>query len=473
LEIDSFLGSIFNLYQFPFLSVLFSVVLSSWVYLNIISLKSHFAVPAFRTAISNSLTTTRSSHRLSSKSITSNTTLTIENFSNELPFLSIIVPARNEEQNIENCIKSLLTQNYPHFEVIAVDDNSTDNTLEILMKIKEKISQSEPSAEQSLPSSASSLLTSSTSSTSSTSNTILHVISLKDKPHGWKGKTWAMQQGYLQSKGDILLFTDADTTYISSDAIISTLTYMLRERLDALTSIFFSELRDFISKTVMPLWDIFSLIFGRDASKMNDPRSKVAYLLGAFIMIKKEVLEDIGTFDSVRDAIQEDKVLGEHLKYGGFKVRIIKAYDLISALWSRDAYTLWYGIERTLAPIIKDNVLKVLWNLLIMFFMALLPFLLLPYTIWLSAISREQLILFGGASLSYGLFLFYLNSSCCIIIVAAIAAKNIARYNISPLYSAFAALSSFFLTIAYVNALLKFGLNHQKPIPWRGRKTQA
>ena len=334
------------------------------------------------------------------------------------------------------------------------------------MAIKEKISQSEPSSKQSLPSSASLL-------TSSTSSTRLQVVSLKDKPQDWKGKTWAMQQGYLQSKGDILLFTDADTTYISSDAIISTLTYMQRERLDALTSIFFSELRDFISKTVMPLWDIFSLIFGRDASQMNDPRSKVAYLLGAFIMIKKEVLEDIGTFDSVRDAIQEDKVLGERLKYGGFKVRIIKAYDLISALWSRDAYTLWYGIERTLAPIIKDNVLKVLWNLLIMFFMALLPFLLLPYTIWLSAISREQLILFGGASLSYGLFLFYLNSSCCIIIVAAIAAKNIARYNISPLYSAFAALSSFFLTIAYVNALLKFGLNHQKPIPWRGRKTQA
>jgi chlorobactene glucosyltransferase len=473
LEIDSFLGSIFTLYQFPFLSVLFSAVLGSWIYLNIISVRSHFAVPAFRTAISNSLTTRRKrrSHYLRNRqlatSVTSNATLTIEHFSKELPFLSIIVPARNEEQNIENCIRSLLTQNYPHFEVIAVDDNSTDNTLEILLNIKGKISQSEPSAEQSLPSSGS-LLTS-----SSTSNTRLHVISLKDKPQGWKGKTWAMQQGYLQSKGDILLFTDADTTYISADAILSTLTYMQRERLDALTSISFSELRDFISKAVMPLWDIFSMIFGRDASKMNDPRSKVAYLLGAFIMIKKEVLEDIGTFDSVRDAIQEDKVLGEHLKYGGFKVRIIKAYDLISALWSRDAYTLWYGIERTLAPIIKDNALKVLWNLLVLFFMASLPFLSLPYTIWLTAISREQLILFSSASLSYGLFLFYLNASCCIIIVAAIAAKDIARYKISPLYSAFAALSSFFLIIAYLNALLKFGLNHQKPIPWRGRKTQA
>ena len=442
--------------------------------MNIISLKSHFAVPTLRTAVSNIKNRNRRRHYLANKplniSTTSVTIVTNKNFSNDLPFLSIIVPARNEEKNIENCIKSLLAQNYPHFEVIAIDDNSTDNTLNILMAIKEKISQPEPSSQQSLPSSAS-LLTS--SSTSSTSNIRLQVISLKDKPQDWKGKTWAMQQGYLQSKGDILLFTDADTTYISSDAVLLMSSYMKKERLDALTSIFFSDLKDFVSKTVMPLWDIFLILFGRDASKMNDPNSKVAYLLGAFIMIKRKVLEDIGTFESVRDAIQEDKVLGEHLKHAGFKVKIIKAYDLISALWSRDAYTLWYGIERTLAPVIKDDAQKVLWNLLILFFMALLPFLSLPYTVWLTNISREQLILIGGKSLSYAFFLFYLNISVCAIIVADIAAKDIARYKVSPLYSAFAALSSFFLVIAYLNALLKFGLNHQKPIPWRGRKTQA
>jgi chlorobactene glucosyltransferase len=470
LEIDLFLGSISNFHQFHLLTILFSAILCSWAYLNIISLKSHFAVPTLRTAISNIKNRNKRSHYLPDKlfirSIGSVTTVTNENFSNDLPFLSIVVPARNEEQNIENCIKSLLAQNYPRFEVIAIDDNSTDNTLNILMAIKEKISHSEPSSKQSLPSSASLL-------TSSTSNTRLQVVSLKDKPRDWNGKTWAMQQGFLQSKGDILLFTDADTIYISADAVLLTLLYMKKERLDALTSIFFSDLRDFVSKTVMPLWDIFLIIFGRDASKMNDPNSKVAYLLGAFIMIKRKVLEDIGTFESVRDAIQEDKVLGEHLKYTGFKVKIVKAYDLISALWSRDAYTLWYGIERTLAPVIKDNTLKVLWNLLILFFMAFLPFLSLPYTIWLTTSSREHLFLIGGIGLSYVLILFYLNISICVIIIADTAAKNIARYKISPLYSAFAALSSVFLVIAYLNALLKFGLNHQRTIPWRGRKTQA
>ncbi|MFL6461628.1 MAG: glycosyltransferase [Nitrososphaeraceae archaeon] len=444
--------------------------------MNIISLKSYFAIPTFRTAISNIRNGNKRSYYLTNgllnKSVTTVATVTNEHFSNGFPFLSIIVPARNEEQTIENCIKSLLAQNYPHFEVIAIDDNSTDNTLSILIDIKEKVSQSKPSSQESLLSSSSpSLLTSSSPSTTNT--TKLKVISLKDKPQDWKGKTWAMQQGYLQSKGDILLFTDADTTYISTDALLLTVSYMQKEKLDALTSIFFIELRDFMSKTVLPLWDIFSIIFGRDASKMNNPKSKVAYLLGAFIMIKRKVLEDIGTFESVRDAIQEDKVLGEHLKYRGFKVKIIKTYDLISALWSRDPYTLWYGIERTLAPIIKANKLKVSLNLLILFFMTVLPFLALPYTIWLANVNKEQLILFDDKGVSYSLFLFYLNISVCIIVVAAIAAKDIAKYKISPIYSAFVVLSSFFLIVAYLNALLKFGLNHQKPIPWKGRNTQA
>jgi hypothetical protein len=264
-----------------------------------------------------------------------------------------------------------------------------------------------------------------------------------------------------------LLFTDADTKYISKDALLLTVSYLQKEKLDALTSTLFSELRDFLSKTVMPLWAIFSVIFGRNASKMNNPKSKVAYLLGAFMMIKRKVLEDIGTFDSVRNEIQEDKVLGEHLKYRGFKVKIIKTHDLISGLWSRDPSSLWYGIERTLAPVIKANKLEVLCNLIIVFFMTLLPFLTLPYTIWLIAINKK-VFLFDDTGL-----LFYLNILVCIIVIGAAATKDIRKYKISPIYSVFAVLASFFIVVAHLNALLQFGLNDQKPIPWRGRKTQA
>jgi chlorobactene glucosyltransferase len=153
--------------------------------------------------------------------------------SNDFPFLSIIVPARNEEATIENCIRSLMAQNYPHFEVIAIDDSSTDKTLSILINITDKLSQSELSSSPSL----------------TTKNTNLKIISLKDTPQDWKGKTWAMQQGFLQSKGDILLFTDADTTYISKDALLLTVSYMQKEKLDALTSTLFSELRLFVQNS--------------------------------------------------------------------------------------------------------------------------------------------------------------------------------------------------------------------------------
>jgi hypothetical protein len=62
----------------------------------------------------------------------------------------------------------------------------------------------------------------------------------------------------------------------------------------------------------------------------------------------------------------------------------------MSALWSRDPYTLWYGVERTLAPVIKANKFKASYNLSMPSFMTLIPFLVLPYTIWLANINKEQ-----------------------------------------------------------------------------------
>ncbi|HKI07967.1 MAG TPA: glycosyltransferase, partial [Nitrososphaeraceae archaeon] len=134
----------------------------------------------------------------------------------KLPFVSIIVPARNEEENIEKCLLSLILQDYPSFEIIAVNDNSTDGTLAIMKKIE----------------------------SSSSHETRLKIISLYDKPEGWGGKTWASQQGYMQSQGDILLFTDADSYYKSKDAIALTVMQMLQDKLDVLTGMPYLALQD-------------------------------------------------------------------------------------------------------------------------------------------------------------------------------------------------------------------------------------
>ena len=124
------------------------------------------------------------------------------------PFVSVVVPARNEQDNIERCILSFLAQNYPNFEVIVIDDNSTDDTLKIMKEIERTI----------VP-----------------ANNRLKIISLTHKPDNWTGKTWALQQGYLQSSGSILLFTDADTYYSSKDTILLTISYMQIQNLDVLS----------------------------------------------------------------------------------------------------------------------------------------------------------------------------------------------------------------------------------------------
>ena len=107
------------------------------------------------------------------------TYLNYYNNKKDFPFVSVIVPVRNEEKYIERCLLSILSQNYPYFELIVVDDNSTDNTLKIIKDIKNKINYKSIG----LPVEK------------------LKIISLKDKPDGWTGKTWASEQGFLESKG--------------------------------------------------------------------------------------------------------------------------------------------------------------------------------------------------------------------------------------------------------------------------------
>ncbi len=139
---------------------------------------------------------------------------TAESLSEELPSVSMIVPARNEEEHIERCLLSLLSQDYPNFEIIAVDDNSADSTLKIMNDMKNNNLHHKTTGLQ---------------------VDKLKIVSLKDKPRNWAGKTWASQQGYLQSTGDILLFTDADTNYVKKDVVLQSVLYMQDEGLDVLT----------------------------------------------------------------------------------------------------------------------------------------------------------------------------------------------------------------------------------------------
>ena len=144
----------------------------------------------------------------------------------------------------------------------------------------------------------------------------------------------------------ILLFTDADTHYAGKDVLLQTVLYMQNENLDVLTGIPSPEkLDNFWAKIAIPLWDSISVLFGVDSADVNNPQSKIAYLIGCFILIKREVFVNIGTFESVRDAIQEDKALGVSKKRG-YNLKLVKLKEMIYTLWADDLTTLWHGMGK-------------------------------------------------------------------------------------------------------------------------------
>ena len=121
------------------------------------------------------------------------------------PKVSIILPARNEEKFIEKCLNSLVEQDYNNYEIIAINDSSKDSTGNIIKKYSEKFSK-------------------------------VIFVDAKPKPDGWIGKNWACIEGYKKSSGDLLLFTDADTTHRISVISLS-VSHLLSLELDALTVI--------------------------------------------------------------------------------------------------------------------------------------------------------------------------------------------------------------------------------------------
>jgi chlorobactene glucosyltransferase len=465
-DFHSILGFISGIAIDSLLLALFLIIVASWIYLCLISIRSYLLTPSIfsekkqlqrMTSISSNLQYNKDKKLIKcnenkDKKYISPYDLSFYSEKNtcpqlsSFPFVSVIVPARNEKDNIERCLLSLLGQNYPNFEVIVIDDNSTDATLDVMQNIKSRET----------------ILRAKT----------LKILSLTDKPGDWTGKTWASQQGYLKSSGNVLLFTDADIYFSSKDAILLTVLYMQKEGLDVLTGIPYIELRDFWSKVTMPVWNHFSILLGSNTACMNNPKCKAAYLNGSFIMISRKVFEGIGTYQSVSKAIQEDKSLGIRIKKAGYNMKIVRIDKIMSALWSRDFHTLWHGIGRTLAPM---NSLQIVVNLLIIFFMVMLPFLITIFSLSIAVIQKqfEFILLLQFPVDDFHLVVLILNLVSSIIVIVATAIKDVKKYRITPIYSLLAFLGAIFLIAGYIANIIPLLISDKvKSIVWRGRKQQ-
>ncbi len=275
-------------------------------------------------------------------------------------FVSIIIPARNEEKYIEDCILSILKQNYTNYEIIVVDDNSSDKTLEILLSIK-----------------------------NNNNTTKIKVLKAGKKPEDWVGKNWPCYVGYKNSRGEHLLFTDADTIH-SITSVSDSMHTLLEHNLDVLTAVPNLIYPTFIVKMVLPVLSIF--MFSRYSPiRVNDPKIKLGYLFGSFFIISKTVYEKIGTHESVKSEIVEDGALGQKIKEAGYKLKMFRGEDLLSAYWARDFHTLWNSLKRLIIPVFFTNKKNAFSITIGVFILMVLPFLILIISLFNAIVTTNSI----------------------------------------------------------------------------------
>ncbi len=224
------------------------------------------------------------------------------NVSADAPRVSVIVPARDEERNIEACVTSLLAQDYDNFEVIVVDDGSTDATPTILARLART-----PEGQRRL-----------------------RVARVEELPEGWAGKPHALHTGTRIASGEWLLFTDADTRHMPT-ALRSAVTRALSEGADLFTIGTTQELPDFWSRVLMPI-AYMGISAQYPPALVNNPHSPIAIANGQFLLIRRAMYECVGGYntDELRATVVDDLALARMVKRSGGKLRFVDGRGLVS-----------------------------------------------------------------------------------------------------------------------------------------------
>ena len=254
------------------------------------------------------------------------------------PLISICVPARDEEQNIRRCVESLLAQTYPNFEIIVLDDRSTDSTLKILGELR-----SDDFRRRRLG----------TTEVVTTWESRLKILHGSDLPAGWAGKPHALTQASAAARGDWLCFVDADT-FAAPEAVASCYVKALETKADLFTIMTFQELGSFWEKVLMPLV-LTALSVGFSPRKVNDPKRRDAVANGQFILIRHAVYDAVGGHERIKDQIVEDKALSEQVKWNGYRLIIADGYEMARTRMYTSLPEMWEGWTKNIYLGLRDT----------------------------------------------------------------------------------------------------------------------
>ncbi|HEX2997320.1 MAG TPA: glycosyltransferase [Anaerolineales bacterium] len=261
------------------------------------------------------------------------------------PLISVCVPARNEERNIRRCVESILAQDYPNFEVIVLEDRSTDSTAEILRTME----SASLLAQGALPGSKKHALAGGPS---------LQIITGADLPAGWAGKPHALFQAANAARGKWLCFVDADT-FLSSATLSSCYAEAIKTHADMFTIMTFQVLGSFWEKAVMPIV-MSAMSVGFSPRRVNDPKHRDAIANGQFILIKRATYDAIGGHERVKDQIVEDKAISEQAKWNGYRLVVADGYSVARTRMYTSLPEMWEGWTKNVYLGLSDRP-SLLW----------------------------------------------------------------------------------------------------------------
>jgi chlorobactene glucosyltransferase len=203
------------------------------------------------------------------------------------PLVSVVIPARNESRVIATVLESVRASRYPFLEIIVVDDRSTDDTAEQVATVAAQDSR-------------------------------VRLVEGEPLPDGWFGKPWACVQGARAARGEILVFTDADTRH-APDLLPHAVGALEAERADLLTISPRQRCETFWERVVMPqIWFLLGVRYHpRAVNRARRARDVIAN--GQFIMVRREAYERVGTHEAVKGEVAEDLALAQAFFAAGMK----------------------------------------------------------------------------------------------------------------------------------------------------------
>lgn len=213
------------------------------------------------------------------------------------PRVSVIIPARNEEAGIASVIRSVLASGYPDFELIVVDDRSTDGTAAVVRSL-------------------------------AASDARLSLVAGEELPPGWYGKPWACYQGYQAATGEVLVFTDADTRH--EPALLAHAVGALEEEsADLVTIAPRQQCLSFWERVIMPqIWVLLGLRFHPDTVN-HARRARDVIANGQFVCVRRSSYEEVGTHAAVHGEVAEDLALAQAFWRSGLKLHFAFAEKLM------------------------------------------------------------------------------------------------------------------------------------------------